>query len=192
MSALTAELVRNADTAMCIAALGYVVFDSFSKRVDVSSLKKELDLRRSQLVSKVVNDIEKAVGPLLVAGQPSYDFDDGVISQPLAILDENTRSGLTEVIKQNESYFFEIRLVSKLPIQIQTLNTIIFWLVMAVAIVSAGCVAELIFATVNPGFIWVLIILPSIVVATTAAMAGVRHWKVQNAEKQILKNDSQA
>jgi hypothetical protein len=191
-SALSIELARNADAAMCLVAVGYVVFDSFSKRVDVASLKKELDLRRGQLISKVIGDLEKILGPSLAAGRPSYDFEDGEVSPPLAILDESTRNALTEAIKQNEVYFFEIRLVRRLPREIQALNTLIFWLVMGVAVVSGLCLCNLLFWSVSPSILWIHLLMPSVVVIATAVAAGLRHLKVQNAEKQILKNDSQA
>jgi len=174
---------------MLAAALAYVVFDYSHKRADVPYLKKELDLRRLRLVAKVVSHIEKTVAPVLSAGRRTSDLEEEGLSPSLAIFDEDTRSALTVVIEDNGDRLADIRLVRRLPAQIQSLNTIIFWLVMAVAIISAGALCEVIWAGASVGCLWFLLVLPSIFVTAVVAMAGVRHWKVQNAEKQILKND---
>jgi hypothetical protein len=107
----TIELIRNIDAAICALAIGYVVFDSFAKRADVPALKRELSLRRSQLIAKIIDEIEKAVEPLLTADRATYDLEDGAVSPPLAIFDESTRSALTWVIKQNDDVFADIRLL---------------------------------------------------------------------------------
>jgi hypothetical protein len=190
LNASTIELIRNINAAICGLAVGYVVFDSFAKRADVPGLKRELNLRRSQLVAKIVDDIEKAVEPLLTADRTTYDLEDGVVSPPLAILDESTRSALTYVIKRNDDAFADIRLSTKLPIHIQLLNTLVYWTVLIAAVLSAVCAVILTWADTTPSHLWVFLVLPGSVVAATVAMAGVRHLKVQNAEKQILKNDS--
>lgn len=188
---LTAELVRNADVFIGSITLVFVLFDSLSKKADVPALKKDLDLRQSQLISEVVADLETAITPLL-QGREEYTFDDDLISRPAPTLDDSARNALTAVIRSNEGRLAQVRLVKHLPGAIHSLNSAVFWLIAIAALVAFSSVGILLTFPVDMEILWLLLGVPTAAVLSAAIVAVIRHSKVQNAEKQILNIDSQA
>ncbi len=186
---LTVELARNIDGVLALAAFGFSVFDYPSKRVDVGPIKKELDLRRAQLTSQIVSQIEVVLGPLITAGQPIYDLGDGLAAPPLAMLDDSTRSKITDILRVNESCFVTIRILSRLPRQLRLLNAAVFWCVASVAIISLACAAVLLIVPVTQSHIWILLAIPIAASGITLTIAGIRHIKVQHADKYTLENN---
>jgi len=188
---LTAEIVRNADIFIGSGALLFVLFDSLSKKADVPALKKDLDLRQSQLLGEVVADLETAIIPLL-EGREEYTFNDELISRSAPTLDDAARDALTAVIRGNEGRLAQVRMVKRLPGAIHALNSVVFWLIAVAALVAYSSVGILLMFTVDTEILWLLLGAPTTAVLAAAIVAMIRHEKVQNAEKQILNTDSQA
>ncbi len=188
---ISAETARTADVCIGLTTLVFVLFDSLSKKADVTGLKKDLDLREGQLLSEVVDDLETAITPLF-EGRTQYAFEDDLIEPPAATLDDSARDSLTEVIRRNEDRFAKVRSVRRLPGTIHKLNSAVYWLLAAVSLASFLCAGALLMFSFGQATIWLLLGTPCTGVLATAIVAAVRQTKVQNAEKQILDTDSEA
>jgi len=194
---LTAELARNADACIGLAALLFVLFDSHSKRPDVISLKGKLDLLRRQLLGGVISDIldvvEKGIKSALAssAGETEDDQFEDYISPLDSIRSDTVRNDLTEMIRSNEDRFTLLRRVSRLPKAIHFLNIVVFWLFVAVAVASFSCVGMLLAFEVSLVGTWTALAIPVFVVVAAGIVVIIRETKIQYAEDQILNFDSQ-
>jgi len=187
---LTAELARTADIGLGLLALVFVLFDSLNKKADCTSLKKELDLRQGQLLGKLVREIEGVIAPLL-GRRAEYDLGEDLTPHPLVpSFDDSARDALIAVVRNNEDLLSQVRMIKRLPKVIHRLNSMVYWLIVVVAIVSFSCAGYLFVSAVSTETIWFLFGMPIAAVAAAAVVAIVRQTKVQNAEKEILSTDS--
>jgi hypothetical protein len=118
---LTAELARNADACIGLLALGFVLFDSLTKKADVTTLKEKLSLYRKQLLGNIVSDLEQAVASRvenIVASHTQEKHNDQYeryISPIPAISGEAVRDALTEAIRSNDDRLALVRKLSRIP-----------------------------------------------------------------------------
>jgi uncharacterized membrane protein (DUF485 family) len=186
----TQDLARNIDCAIGVVALPFVLYDSLSKKADVTAMKAGLDLLRAQILSKVVAEFERGIGPFLTGRVGN--IGNVYIPETPPILNESAKSALTDVIRQNETAFFELRLAKSLPGKIHSLNTTVFVLMVAVMVAAFASALILTVVSLESRLVAILVAVPVLLITTTVGAAVVRHIKVQDAEKRILSNDSQA
>jgi hypothetical protein len=188
---LTGELVRNADACIGLVALLFVLFDSLSKKADVVTLKERLQLRQSQLLGKVIDNITIAIAPLLERSE-DYDFESDYITPPAPAFGETVRNSLTEAIRNSESQLAQLREIGKLPKTIHALNATVFWLIAGVAITEFSCAGILLAFEVSLVARCFLLGIPASVVIAALIVVAIRETKEQYAKGQILNSDPQA
>lgn len=188
---LTAEVVRNADASIGMLALLFVLFDSLNKKADVVSLKERLQLRQSQLLGKVIENITIAIAPFLERSE-NFAYESDYITAPAPTFGETVRNSLTEAIRNSESELAQLREVRRLPRTIHALNSAVFWLIVGVTVAEFSCAGILLACDVGLVARWLLLGIPSCVVIAALIVVAIRETKEHYAKGQILNSDSQA
>lgn len=182
--------MRNADASFGLLTLLFVLFDSLSKKADVVSLKERLQLRQSQLLGKVIDNITIAIAPLLERSE-NYDYESDYITAPAPTFGETVRNSLTEAIRNSESELAQLRELRRLPRTIHALNSAVFWLIAGATAAEFSCAGILLVCDVGLIVRWLLLGIPACVVIAALIVVAIRETKEQYAKSQILNSDSQ-
>ena len=189
------EIARNLNAGLAVFSWPFVVFDSLSKRVDVTALKDKLDLRDAQLMALVIAEAEAAILPFLWTSPPLHTLDigaeDGIAENeedegPVA-LGDNAKDALARLLRKSEVRLNLMYTMRCLPQRILRLNGYIYRGILCLALLSTtGATLEFLWPQMPNGIAIGTLIVTLIPAAIAVVLGVIRQMRLQNAEQSII------
>src|SRR5580704_15348603 len=96
------ELVWQVDVALAMSCGAFVLYEAVSKSASSTDLKSKLDLKRSQLLSSTILEIEETLRPYWSARASRIILEPEFKEEPSNVLSDDAKDALRDCLDESD------------------------------------------------------------------------------------------
>ncbi|MFZ0802055.1 MAG: hypothetical protein WBQ09_14015 [Terriglobales bacterium] len=188
------ELVSQVNGALALVSWSFIVYEALGKSAPVRDLKDKLDLRRDEIFSTIILDIEEAMRPFWptprARRQVSEDGTEKIVWDWPTVLSDDARDAVRNCIAKNEGISVRAAEIRGLAGRVSAWDKVTFRCVLCAALMALLGLASWFFYEGMPDHIaTAAIIIPLFPAILALAAAATRQTYWHRANDAIIQDD---
>jgi hypothetical protein len=183
------ELVWQVNVALAMSCGAFVLYEAVSKSASPADLKSKLDLKRSQLFSSAVFEIEEALRPFWSARASRIIIEPEFREETPAFLSDEAKDALKGCLNDSNCLRNAVR-IRGMAKTVSRWDRICYWCLATAAMLAIlGLGVRLFFDSMSDGFAECVILVPASPAILGILSAVKRQIHVHRANDAILQED---
>lgn len=130
------ELVWYVDVFLATSCAGFVLYEAVSKFSSSTELKSKLDLKRGQLLSSAILEIEEVLRPYWPAGASRIIIEPEFKEETPTVLSDDAKDALTNCLDESDCLRQAVK-IRGMAMKISRWDRICYWCLATTAILAA-------------------------------------------------------
>lgn len=192
---LLLELVKQVNGWLALVSWPFIIYEALGKSASMPDLKNKLDLRRDEIFSTIILDIEDAMRPFWpVPRERRFVSKDGTEESTVwdwpKVLSDDARDAVRNCMAKNERLSVQAAKIRRLAGRVSTWDKLTFRCILCAAVLALCGLATWFFYEGMPDRIaTAAIIVPLFPAVLALAAATTRQTYMQKANDAIIQED---
>lgn len=183
------ELVWQSDVALAMSCGAFVLYEAASKSASVTDLKGKLDLKRSQLLSSTIVEIEEALRPYWPAKASRIILEPEFKEETPTVLSEDAKDALTDCLDESECLRKAIK-IRGMAMKVSRWDRICYWFLATTAILAMiGLIVRFFYEGMSDRIAEYAIFIPASPAVLGILSAAKRQVHLHRANDAIVQED---
>jgi hypothetical protein len=188
------ELVKQVNGALALVSWPFIVYEAMGKSASVRDLKDKLDLRRDEIFSTIILDIEEAMRPFWPAPRArrivSEDGTEETVWDWPTVLSDDARDAVRNSIAKNEGLSVRAAEIRGLASRVSAWDKVTFRCILSAAIFALlGLGSWFFYEGMSERVATAAIIIPLFPAILALAAAATRQTYMHRANDAIIQED---
>jgi hypothetical protein len=131
------ELVYQVDVVLATSCVGFILYEAVSKAASSTDLKAKLDLKRSQLLSSAILEIEETLRPYWSARASRIILEPEFKEETSNVLSDDAKDALTNCLDKSDCLRRAVK-IRGLATKVSRWDRICYWCLAATAVLAIG------------------------------------------------------
>jgi hypothetical protein len=183
------ELVWQVDVALAMSCGGFVLWEAVSKSASSTDLKSKLDLKRSQLLSSTILEIEEVLRPYWSARASRIIIDPEFKEESPTVFSDDAKDALTNCLDESDCLRKAVK-IRGMAMKVSRWDRICYWCLASTAILAiAGLLLRFLYEGMSDHVAEFAIFIPSSPAVLGILSAVKRQVHVHRANDAIVQED---
>jgi hypothetical protein len=131
------ELVWQVDVLLATSCAGFVLYEAVSKAASSTDLKSKLDLKRSQLLSASILEIEETLRPYWSARASRIILEPEFKEETSNVLSDDAKDALRDCLDESDCLRKAVK-IRGMAMKVSRWDRICYWCLAATAVLAIG------------------------------------------------------
>jgi hypothetical protein len=184
------ELVGQVNGALTGVSWPFIIYEALSKSSAAPDLKTKLDLRRGQILSSIVLEIEETLRPFWPRSASRIIVEPEYNEEASRVLSDGAMDALRGCLVENESLSVQASKIRTLAGKVLRWDSVCYWLTFSTAVLAlAGLAVWFLYDGMTDRIAKLAIVIPALPAILALAAAATRQVYMQEASNAIVKEE---